>query len=80
MIPVESGQLRDLDVNFHKHDTPRQKEIKRERQEVLQWCLKHTEDIENKAKGNITFLKHCDNISATLHAYSKTIRTRYQSQ
>ena len=50
MIPIEEGQLRDLDLSYHKHDTAKQIEKKHERQVALQWCIEHSEDVENKAR------------------------------
>ena len=49
MIPVEEYQIRALDMKYHKHDTPKQKEIKELRLKTLQWCQEHSEDIINKA-------------------------------
>jgi len=50
MIPIDERVLRNLDINYHKHDTKEQKEDKQLRRDELEWVRNREDVIINKAR------------------------------
>ncbi len=49
MIPVESAQIKRIDMKIRKHDTPDVKRKKKRLQQELEWCRAHERDLRNTA-------------------------------